>query len=56
MNKKLSKFIAAFHYFEKTLIALSATSREVSVISFASVTRVPVGIASASCILVLYFP
>ena len=48
MSKKLSKYIAAFDYFDKTLIVLSATS----IISFASVIGVPVGKAIASFSLV----
>ena len=51
-SKKLSKHIATFDYFDKTLIVLSATSVGVSIISFASVIGVPVGIASASFTLV----
>ena len=47
-SKKLSKYIDAFDYFDKSLIVLSATSGGVSIISFASVIGVPVGIASAS--------
>ena len=50
--KKLSKYIAAFDYIDKTLIVLSATSGEVSIISFASVISAPAGIASASFTLV----
>ena len=52
MSKKLSKYIAAFDYIGKTLIALSATRGGVSIISFVSVTGTPVGIASASFSLV----
>ena len=48
MTKKLSIYIAAFDYFDKTLIVLSATSGGISIISFTSVIGVPVGIASAS--------
>ena len=48
MSKELSKHIAAFDYFDKALIILSATSRGISIISFTSVIGVPVGIASAS--------
>ena len=44
MCKKLSKYIAAFDYTDKTWIVLSATSEGVSIISFASVIRVPAGI------------
>ena len=52
MSKKLSKYIAAFDYIDNTLIALFATSGEVSIISFTSIVGVPVGIASASFTLV----
>ena len=52
MCKKLSKYTAAFDYFEKVLINLSATSGGISIISFISVIAVPVGIASASFSLV----
>ena len=52
MSKILSKYIAAFDYFDKTLIVLSATSGGVSIISFASVTGAPAGKASASFTLV----
>ena len=46
MSKKLSKYNAAFDYFDKTLIVLSATSGGISIISFTSVIGVPVGTAS----------
>ena len=46
MSKKLSKYIAAFDYFGKTLIVLSATSGGISIISFESVIGAPVGVAS----------
>ena len=48
MSKKLSKYIAAFGYFDKSFIALSATSEGISIISFTSVIGVPVGITSRS--------
>ena len=48
MVKKVSKYIAAFDCIDKTLIVLSATSGGVSIISFASITGAPAGIASAS--------
>ena len=48
MSKKLSKYIAAFDYIDKTFIVLSATSEGISLISFTSVIGVPAGIASAS--------
>ena len=52
MRKKLSKYIAAFDYIDKTLIVLSATSGGISIISFTSVTGIPAGLASASFTLV----
>ena len=52
MSKKLSKFVAAFHYIDKTLIVLSAASGGISIISFTSVIRIPAGIASASFTLI----
>ena len=48
MRKKLSKYIAAFDYFYKALIVLSATRGRISIISFASDIGVFAGIASAS--------
>ena len=47
-SKKLSKYIASFDYFDKSLIALSATSGGISIASFATVIGAPVGIANAS--------
>ena len=55
MSKKhliKSKYIAIFDYFGKTLIVLSATSGGISIISFASIIRAPVGIASSSFTLI----
>ena len=52
MSRKLSKYIAAFDYIDKTLIVLSATIRVVSIISFASVIGAPAEIARASFTLV----
>ena len=54
MNKRLSKYIAAFNYIDKTLIILSATSGGISIISFTSVIEIPAGIASASFTLVFF--
>ena len=51
-SKKLSKYVTAFDYIDKVLIALSATSGGVSIISFTSVVGAPVGIASASFTLI----
>lgn len=48
MAKRLSKYIATFDYFDKTLIVLSAASRGISIISLATVIGASVGISSAS--------
>ena len=48
MSKRLSKYIASFDYFNKSLIVLSATSGGTSTASFATVIGAPVGIASTS--------
>ena len=48
MSKRLSKYIASFDYFDKSLIVLSATSGSISIASFATVIGTPIGIASAS--------
>ena len=48
MSKRLSKYIAAFDYFDKSLILLSATSGGASVASCASIIGAPSEIASAS--------
>ena len=48
VSKRLSKYIASFDYFDKSLIILSATSGSISIASFATVIETPVGITSAS--------
>ena len=48
ISKKLSKYIAAFDYFDKSLIVLPETSGGVSTISFASIIGALSGIATAS--------
>ena len=48
MSKRLSKYIASFDYFDKSLIVLSARSGRISIASFATVIGTPVGIARAS--------
>ena len=53
MSKKLSKDIATVDYFDKSLIAVSATSGGVSIISFVSVIGASLGKAGASISLVL---
>ena len=52
-SEKLSKYVTVSDYIDKILIALSATSGGVSIISFTSVVGAPVGIASASFTLIL---
>ena len=47
MSKRLSKYIASFDYFDKSLIVLSVTTGSISITSFATVTWTPVGITSA---------
>ena len=48
MSKRPSKYIAFFDYFNKSLIVLSVTTGSISIASFATVIRAPVGIVSAS--------
>ena len=48
MSKRLSKYIASFDYFDKSLIVLSVTTGSISVASFATIIGAPVGIVSAS--------
>ena len=52
MSKSLSKHIASFDYFNKSLIVLYATSGIISIVSCATVIGEPVGIGSASFSLV----
>ena len=53
MRKRLSKYIASFDCFDKSLIVLSVTSGSISIASFATVIAAPVGIKSASFSLAL---
>ena len=48
MSKRLSKYIASFDYFDKSLIVLSVTTGSISIASFATVVGTPVGITSVS--------
>ena len=48
MSKRLSKYIASFEYFDKSLIVLSVTTGSISIASFATVIGAPVGMMSAS--------
>ena len=47
MSKRLSKYIASFNYFDKSLIVLSVATGTISIASFATVIGAPVGIKSA---------
>ena len=47
-SKRLSKYTASFDYFDKSLIALSLATSSISIASFATVIRAPVGIANAT--------
>ena len=49
MSKNLSKYIASFEYFDKSLIVLSVAAVSISVASIATLVRTPVGIMVASC-------
>ena len=48
MSKRLSKYIASFDYFDKSLIVLSVTTGSISIASFPTVIGAPVGMVSAS--------
>ena len=49
MSKRLSKYIASFDYFDKSLVVLSVVTGSISIASLATVIGAPVGIMSASC-------
>ena len=48
MSKRLSKYIASFDYFDKSLIVLSVTTGSISIPSFTTDIAAPVGMTSAS--------
>ena len=48
MSNRLSKYIASFKYFDKSLIVLSATTSSISIASFATIIGAPASMASAS--------
>ena len=48
ISKIISKYIASFDYFNKSLIVLSITTGSISIASFSTVVGAPVGIISAS--------
>ena len=52
MSKNLSKYIASFEYFDKSLIFLSVATGSISLASFVTVAGAPVGIMSSSCSLI----
>ena len=52
MSQKLSKYVAAFDYIDKTLIALSASNGGIRINCFTSVIGIPAGLASASFTLI----
>ena len=47
ISKRLSKYVASFDNFDKSLIALSVTTVNISIAQFATVIGAPVGIISA---------
>ena len=49
ISKRLSKYIASFDYFGKSLIVLSVATGSISIASFATVIGAPAGIIGASC-------
>ena len=49
MSKNLSKYVASFEYFDKSLIVLSIATGSISITSFATVIGTPVGMMSATC-------
>ena len=46
-SKKLSKYVASFEYFDKSLIVLFTTTGSISIALFATVIGAPVGVGSA---------
>ena len=55
MSKNLSKYMASFEYFYKSLIVLSVATGSISITSFATAIGASVGIMSASCSLEFSF-
>ena len=49
MSKRLSKYIASFDYFDKSLIILFIATGSISIVLFATVIGAPVGMISGSC-------
>ena len=48
ISQSLSKYIASFDYFDKSLIVLSVTTGNISIASFETIIEAPVGIANAN--------
>ena len=48
MSKRLSKYIASFDYYDKSLIGFSVTTGSISIASFPNVIGAPVRMVSAS--------
>ena len=51
MIKRLSKYTASFHYFDKSLIVLYVATGSISIASFVTFIGTPVRMMSASCTL-----
>ena len=49
MSKRLSKYIASFDYFDKSLFVLSVATGSISIAWYATVIGPSVGMTSASC-------
>ena len=49
MSKRLSRYIASFDYFDKSLIVLSVATGSISIESFATVIGATIRMMSASC-------
>ena len=54
ISKKLSKYIVAFDYADKSFIVLSASFGTLSIVSHATVVGIPVGLAGASITVVFF--
>ena len=48
MSERLTKYIASFDYFDKSVIVLSVATSSISIVSFPTVIGEPVGMMSAS--------
>ena len=50
--KTLNKYLVSFHYLDKIFITLSASFRALSIVSYAAVVGIPVGISGSSLTLI----